>query len=109
MYRFGILIISACVLAGCHMFTAWKSIPPPGGCDQCHSVAIDGNWSISYRAAAIPDEQGRQAFQLPESILSFPAQENSPVELKKMEEMACFQCHTSPTPAHRDRKGRFHH
>ena len=34
-------------LGGCAMFGAWKSIPPPGGCDQCHTVAISANWEVA--------------------------------------------------------------
>lgn len=97
------------VLGGCAMFTAWKSIPPPGGCDQCHTVAISSNWQIKYQAAYVADERGRQYFQTPEYNLALKGQEQSPLEAKKVEEMACFECHKEPTPAHRERKGRFHH
>jgi hypothetical protein len=96
-------------LEGCAMFTAWKSIPPPGGCDQCHTVAISANWQISYQAAAVADERGRQAFQTPEYNLALKGKQESPIESKKVEELQCFECHRAPTPAHRDRKGRFHH
>lgn len=96
-------------LTGCAMFTAWKSIPPPGGCDQCHTVAISANWQISYRAANVADERGRQYFQTPEYNLALKGQQQSPLEEKKVEEQACFDCHNAPSPAHRERKGRFHH
>jgi hypothetical protein len=26
------------LLAGCAMFKSWQAIPPPGGCDQCHTI-----------------------------------------------------------------------
>jgi hypothetical protein len=97
------------VLAGCTMFSAWKSIPPPGGCDQCHTVQISTNWQISYQPAMVADERGRQYFQTPEYNLALKGKQESPLESKKVEELACFECHKSPTPAHRERKGRFHH
>lgn len=96
-------------LEGCAMFTAWKSIPPPGGCDECHTVAINANWQIAYQAATVADERGRQAFQTPEYNLPQMGKQESPLETKKVQELQCFECHKSPTPAHRGRKGRFHH
>lgn len=104
-----LLAASAVCLEGCTMFTAWKSIPPPGGCDQCHTVAISTNWQVAYQAATVADERGRQAFQTPEYNLSQKGKQGSQVEMKKIEELQCFECHKSPTPAHRERKGRFHH
>lgn len=109
--KFVLLLILAVTtsLAGCAMFTSWKSIPPPGGCDQCHSVAISANWQVAYKPANVADERTRQAFQTPE--YNMPQQNKLPssLELKKVEELRCFECHKSPTPAHRERKGRFHH
>ncbi len=96
-------------LEGCAMFTAWKSIPPPGGCDQCHTVAISTNWQIKYQPATVADERGRQSFQTPEYNLALKGNQESPIETKKVEELRCFECHRAPTPAHRERKGRFHH
>jgi hypothetical protein len=96
-------------LEGCAMFSAWKSIPPPGGCDQCHTVAINTNWQISYKVVTIADERGRQAFQTPEYNMVTTGNQVSPSERKKVEELQCFECHKAPTPAHRERKGRFHH
>jgi hypothetical protein len=96
-------------LEGCAMFTAWKSIPPPGGCDQCHTQAISANWQITYKSATVADERGRQAFQTPEYNLALKGKQESPLETKKVEELQCFECHRTPTPAHRERKGRFHH
>jgi hypothetical protein len=108
-----LLIITASgifmTLTGCAMFTAWKSIPPPGGCDQCHTVAISANWQITYHAANVADERGRQFFQTPEYNLTLKGQQQSPLEEKKVEELQCFECHNAPSPAHRERKGRFHH
>jgi hypothetical protein len=96
-------------LTGCAMFSAWKSIPPPGGCDQCHTVAISTNWQVTYRAANVADERGRQYFQTPEYNLELKGGQHSPLDEKKVEEMQCFDCHNTPTPAHRERKGKFHH
>jgi len=103
-----IFIVVAC-LGGCAMFTSWKSIPPPGGCDQCHTVAISTNWQVAYKPAIVADERTRQAFQTPEYNMPPPGRQLSPIEEKKVEELRCFECHKSPTPAHRERKGRFHH
>lgn len=91
------------------MFTSWKSIPPPGGCDQCHTVAIGTNWQVAYQPANVADERTNLAFQTPEYNQSQQNKHSSPIELKKVEELRCFECHKSPTPAHRERKGRFHH
>jgi hypothetical protein len=103
------LVAVILALQGCTMFNAWKSIPPPGGCDQCHTVPISANWQISYQVAMVPDEQGRLAFQTPSYNLPATGEQRSPIESKKVEEQQCFECHKAPTPAHRERKGRFHH
>lgn len=95
-------------VSGCAMFTAWKSIPPPGGCDQCHTLPISTNWKVTYQVANIADERGRLNFQTPEYNQALGGKE-SPLETKKVEEKACFDCHKAPTPAHKERKGRFHH
>lgn len=108
-YLLAALALAVTTISGCAMFTSWKSIPPPGGCDQCHTMAISNNWSISYQVATVPDERGRLAFQTPEYNQQLPGKQQSPLEAKKVEEQACFDCHKTPTPAHRERKGRFHH
>ncbi len=104
-----LIFVAMAGLAGCTMFTAWHSIPPPGGCDQCHTAPIGGDWQLSYKAANIADERGRQAFQTPEYNLAVTGKPESPIEMKKVEESRCFECHRSPTPSHRERRGRFHH
>jgi hypothetical protein len=104
-----VLLTALLVLEGCTMFAAWKSIPPPGGCDQCHTVPISTNWQIAYKAAHVADEQGRLAFQTPAYNTPPTGDQRSPLETKKVEELQCFECHKAPTPAHRERKGRFHH
>lgn len=103
------LCMTVATISGCSMFTAWKSIPPPGGCDQCHTVAISANWQASYKAANVADERGRLSFQTPEYNQPSLGGQTSPLEAKKVEEKACFDCHKSPTQAHKERKGRFHH
>ncbi|BCS56088.1 cytochrome C [Geobacter sp. SVR] len=104
-----LMVIAVAVLEGCTMFSAWKSIPPPGGCDQCHTVAISSNWQVTYKAATVADERTRQAFQTPEYNMPVMGRQESPVETKKVEELRCFECHKSPSPPHLERKGRFHH
>ena len=68
--------VSSTLLVGCSMFTAWKSIPPPGGCDQCHSVEIATNWRVTYQAARLTDERGHEYFQT--AAGSFPPAANRP-------------------------------
>lgn len=98
------------MISGCAMFTAWKSIPPPGGCDQCHSTELSANWRVGYQAAQIADERGNLAFQTPQyNTPARASQPSSALDLHKTEEQRCFECHVAPTPAHRERKGRFHH
>lgn len=108
-YALPLVLVFAATFTGCAMFTSWKSIPPPGGCDQCHTVEIKGNWQAAYHPATVADERGRQAFQTPEYNQTVQNAQTSPLEIKKVEELRCFECHKSPTPAHRQRKGRFHH
>jgi hypothetical protein len=109
--KYILLLLSGCVvtISGCAMFTSWKSIPPPGGCDQCHTVSISTNWQVTYKPATVTDERGRMSFQTPEYNQTALGGQTSPLEAKKVEELACFDCHKSPTTAHKERKGRFHH
>jgi hypothetical protein len=95
--------------AGCAMFTSWKAIPPPGGCDQCHTVPISANWQIAYQAPILNDERNRPAFQTEAYTMPKETKPVSPLEQKKVQELKCFECHKSPTPAHAGRAGRFHH
>jgi len=94
---------------GCAMFSAWKSIPPPGGCDQCHTLPISSNWQIAYKAPILSDERNRNYFQTPEYTMPQTARPESQIEQRKVEELECFECHRSPSPAHKGRKGSFHH
>lgn len=108
-YALLLLCGSVATLCGCAMFTAWKSIPPPGGCDQCHTVAISANWQVTYKPVNLADERGRLPFQTPEFNQPDLGGQQSRLEEKKLDEMACFDCHNAPTQTHRGRKGRFHH
>lgn len=104
-----LLAASVAFISGCAMFTAWKSIPPPGGCDQCHTVAISTNWQVTYHPATVSDERGQLSFQTSEFNQPYIGGQKSPLEAKKVEEKACFDCHKAPNQMHKDRKGRYHH
>ncbi len=110
-YMLVLLYVSLVALAvnGCAMLTAWKSIPPPGGCDQCHTVPISTNWKVSYRPADISDERGRLPFQTPEYNQQTLGGQERPKDSKQVEGKACFDCHRSPDFEHREYKGKFHH
>lgn len=97
------------VLCGCAMFAAWKSIPPPGGCDQCHAVPITNNWQVTYKAPRLTDERNREYFQSPESTMRPEGRPASALDLRKVEDLQCFECHRSPDKQHLQRKGRYHH
>ena len=97
------------IFAGCAMFSAWKSIPPPGGCDQCHTVAISSDWKLSYQAPFLSDERNRDAYQSAEYTMPKTGKPLSALELRKVQDLKCFECHRSPNAAHRERVGRFHH
>ncbi len=100
------LMLVPAFLIGCAMFGSWKAIPPPGGCDQCHTQQISADWQIAYAPATIHSETGQEPWQRPESIL--PAQPSS-LEQKKITEERCFRCHKGPDKAHVEYKGRYHH
>jgi hypothetical protein len=104
-----LFIAATVVLSSCSMIGAWRSIPPPGGCDQCHTAAISTNWKVAYHPPQVADERGRQAFQTPEYNDAHRTDKGLPVETKQVTQQRCFDCHNSPTPAHQGRQGRFHH
>ncbi len=92
------------------MFTAWRAIPPPGGCDQCHTVPISENWAVTYKPADLTDETGKLSFQSPQSVLpSSDKKGMSSLDLRKTQDLKCFECHKAPNKAHEGRSGRFHH
>ena len=101
-----LLILVLLAVCGCAMFGAWKSIPPPGGCDQCHTKQISANWQVAYKPADISDGTGRYPWQQPSSVA--PTQP-SPLEQQKVTEQRCFRCHKGPDKAHTEYRGRYHH
>lgn len=103
------LLGTLCLLSSCAMFTAWRSIPAPGGCEECHKVPISANWQVSYRPAIISDNNNRPYFQTEEYSSPRTDKPLSAAEKQKVEELSCFECHNAPNPAHRSLKGRFHH
>lgn len=105
------IILAGALVAfsGCAMFTAWKTIPPPGGCDQCHTVPISANWQVAYKAPMLNDEKNRNYFQTEAYTMPHAGRPDSPLEQRKVEELQCFNCHKSPNLAHKERGGRFHH
>ena len=107
---FTLIFVSSLLLASCSMFTAWKAIPPPGGCDQCHSVEIATNWRVTYQTALLTDERGNAYFQTAAGC--FPAATTKPassLDLQKGEDQPCFDCHKAPSSPHQKRRGRYHH
>lgn len=97
------------ILSGCAMFQSWQSIPPPGGCDQCHTIPINANWQVAYKAPILSDERGRDYFKTTEYNMPRTDQPSSSLEMRKVEELKCFECHKAPNAAHKGRMGRFHH
>lgn len=97
------------LLAGCAMFKSWQAIPPPGGCDQCHSIPISKNWFIAYKAPILSDERGGEYFQTEAYTMPSKSKPASSLELRKVEDQKCFDCHQAPDKEHRERTGRFHH
>jgi hypothetical protein len=95
--------------AGCAMFTAWKAIPPPGGCDQCHTVPIGDRWELAYKAPTLTDEKDRKAWQTEKYNMPSKEKPSSSLEVRKTTDEKCFECHRTPTPSHKGRTGRYHH
>lgn len=104
-----LLVLPVVFSCGCAMFGAWRTIPPPGGCDQCHTVSISNDWKVAYRAPILNDERNREYFQTEGYNMPNTSKPTSVLELNKVEELRCFECHKSPNAAHKGRKGRFHH
>lgn len=103
------LIFLIVLSSGCAMVRAWKAIPPPGGCDQCHHVPISANWEVTYQAPVLSDERNRLSFQTGEGTMPQTGKPASSLDLRKMQEQPCFECHRSPDTMHKGRKGFYHH
>ncbi len=97
------------VLAGCAMFTSWKAIPPPGGCDQCHTLPLNNNWTVAYKAPILSDERNREYFQTEKYSMPNTSKPTSSIEVRKLTDEKCFDCHKAPNIAHKGRMGRYHH
>ena len=104
-----LLFIGAYPLTACTMFTAWRAIPAPGGCDECHKVPISSNWQLSYKPVALTGDQSRPSFQTEAVTMPNLDKPGSRVNLQKVEELSCFECHNSPDSSHKQLKGKFHH
>jgi hypothetical protein len=101
--------IALVMLCGCAMFSAWQEIPPPGGCDQCHTLPINADWAVAYKAAILSDERNRDYFKTPEYNMPRTGQPASSLEVRKVAEQKCFDCHKAPNFSHKGRMGSFHH
>lgn len=101
-----LLLLVAIIASGCNMFRSWKSIPPPGGCSECHTTEISADWQVAYQPVMLSDETDRFSWQTPESM---ERPEESPLDQKKITEQRCFRCHKGPNKAHTEYKGRYHH
>jgi hypothetical protein len=100
------VILTVSALSGCAMFTSWTAIPPPGGCDRCHTVAISANWRATITPVQLTAEDGKPAWQRPESVLPPPT---SRVEQQLLSDERCFRCHNEPDGSHREYRGNYHH
>jgi len=109
--KFLLLLLAGALLTlnACTMLTAWRSIPAPGGCEDCHKVPISANWQVSIKSVGLTDERGGLSFQQPDSLMMRTEKPASSIEKQKLEGLACFECHNSPDTQHKQMKGRFHH
>ncbi len=80
------------ITGGCAMFSAWKSIPPPGGCDQCHTMPISMNWQVAYKAPVLSSERNpnQPYFQTEQYTMPQVGKPVSALETRKVEELKCF-------------------
>lgn len=102
-----LLLGSLFVAGGCGFSNMWRSIPPPGGCDRCHQLAINNNWSVTVSAVQLSGEDGKPPWQKEGSLA--PAAQNRPLEQQMLEEERCFRCHREPEASHREYRGNYHH
>jgi hypothetical protein len=101
-----VIVVVASVLLGCAMLTAWQSIPPPGGCDQCHKFKISANWVASFESVKSVDETGQITGQKSGTVLDKTILGD--MEPQEVPEQYCFRCHKSPDGVHLDYKGSYH-
>lgn len=102
-------LLTSYLLTSCTMFKAWRAIPAPGGCDECHKIPISTNWQVTYKPAILSDERNRAYFQTEEYSAAPTGKPQSAVDRQKVEELTCFECHNAPNSAHKAMKGKFHH
>jgi hypothetical protein len=108
-HRIPLLFLLLFLSSGCAMMNAWKTIPPPGGCDQCHTVPISANWQVTYKAAVLSDERDKLYFQTEQATMPQTGKPASSLDIRKVQEQPCFECHRSPDSKHTGRTGHYHH
>jgi hypothetical protein len=64
---------------------------------------------LAYKAPILSDERNRTYFQTPEYNMPRADQPESSLEVRKLEDQKCFECHKAPNAAHKGRMGHFHH
>lgn len=101
------VILTAVTLSGCAMFSSWTAIPPPGGCDRCHTVAISANWRATITPVQLTGEVGKPAWQREGSMTT--GTPDSQVEQQLLSDERCFRCHNEPDDKHREQRGNYHH
>ena len=104
--RAALFLVLSLAVWGCSRFHSWTAIPPPGGCEQCHTVAISYDWQVAYQPVTLNDESARLSWQRPESVAP---PEGMPLEEKKVTEQRCVRCQKGPDKAHTKYQGRYHH
>lgn len=103
----GAAVLLVILATGCAMFGMWRSIPPPGGCDRCHTLEISTDWKASVKPVALTGEDGKPSWQRSESVI--PPPPDSPLLQQMVSDEECFRCHREPDAAHRGRRGSYHH
>ena len=98
--------LTALLLAGCAMFSAWKEIPAPEGCSECHQVSINGDWQVLYKPADLNDETGKFGWQQPSAL---DPETPAPQEQREVLQQECFRCHRTPDKDHKTYRGNYRH
>lgn len=101
------VILTVIALSGCAMFSSWTSIPPPGGCDRCHTVEISANWQATLTPVQLTGEDGKEPWQKKESMDT--GTPDSPGAQQMLSDERCFRCHKDPDNTHSERRGSYHH